>query len=465
MTLRTRLFMTSGLVAVPLVVGSFLVDERLRLNAMEDTLRSTIDSEMVFGLKDRCESGVVPPPAPRRGTMAPTGPDGRGGRPGGPGPRGYMLFTYADDGTSPSIGAPALPAESVSTFWTGVGRGVQVRFPIGGSGPCAVGLARLLPRPGQLRDQLVAVALVVVSVLAGVWLAAGPVISRMRRLAHDVRQSAASAYAQPVRADDDDEVASLARAFNDAGATVRAHVLEIEAREETLRQFVANTTHDVAIPMSVLQGHLSNLDGAIAGRTDADLAAHRHLRDAIRETHYMASLLRNLAVATKLGDTSAPLAIGPVNLSELVERVVARHRPIARASSVDIDYAVPGAPLVVQTDATLLEQAVSNLVDNAIRYNVAGGHVAVVLDSGEGNGFVLSVTDDGVGVSDEDLGQLTTRWFRGSRARTRRPDGKGLGLAITAEACERLGFTLTFSPPSDGGLSATIATASGVADA
>ncbi len=86
-----------------------------------------------------------------------------------------------------------------------------------------------------------------------------------------------------------------------------------------------------------------------------------------------------------------------VSLSELVDRVVARHRPVARASSVELNYAVPATPLVLQTDATLLEQALSNLVDNAIRYNVAGGHVAVVLDCGAANHFVLSVTDDGVG--------------------------------------------------------------------
>lgn len=459
MTLRTRLFVTSGLVAVPLVVGSFLLDERLRLNAMEDTLRSTIDTELAFGLRDRCESGLVPPAAPRRGPFAPPGPGGRGARPGGPGPRGYVLFTYATDGSSPSNSAPPLPVEPVSTFWTGVGRGVQVRFDVGGTGACAVGLARMMPRPGQLRDQIVAVLLVVLSVLGGVWLAAGPVISRMRRLADDVRRSASSAYAQPVGVDDDDEVASLARAFNDAGATVRTHLLETQAREETLRQFVANTTHDMAIPMSVLQGHLSNLDDALGARPVPEAAIRQHLHDAIGETHYMASLLRNLAVATKLGDTGAPLALGPLNLAELVERIVGRHRPIARASSVELDYAVPGTPLIVQTDATLLEQAVSNLVDNAIRYNHAGGQVAVVLDSGVAEGFAITVSDDGIGVAPEDLVHLTTRWFRGSHARTRRPDGKGLGLAITAEACERLGLSLTFSCPPGGGLSATIATA------
>lgn len=281
----------------------------------------------------------------------------------------------------------------------------------------------------------------------------------MRRLADQVRRSAASSYAQPVHVEQDDEVAELARAFNEAGATVRVQLTEIQAREETLRQFVANTTHDVAIPMSVLRGHLSSLESVLAAHGESGTAAQSHLHDAVKETPYMASLLRNLAVATKLGDTSAPLAEGPVDLSALVERVIGRHRPIARATSVGLDYAVPDAALVVQTDATLLEQALSNLVDNAVRYNAAGGHVAVVLDGVGSDGFVLSVTDDGVGVSDEELAHLTTRWFRGSEARTRRPDGKGLGLAIASEACERLGLTLTFSPPDAGGLSAVIATA------
>jgi signal transduction histidine kinase len=194
----------------------------------------------------------------------------------------------------------------------------------------------------------------------------------MRRLAVDVRQSAASTYERPVRVDDDDEVATLGRAFNEAGATVRVQLSEIRAREETLRKFVADTTHDVAIPMSVLQGHLSSLDEALAGRSAPESDARSHLQDAIKETHYMASLLRNLAVATKLGEANAPLAIGPVNLSALVERVIGRHRPIARASRVELDFAVPASPLVQQTDATLLEQAVGNLVDNAIRDNLEG---------------------------------------------------------------------------------------------
>jgi signal transduction histidine kinase len=179
------------------------------------------------------------------------------------------------------------------------------------------------------------------------------------------------------------------------------------------------------------------------------------VRAAVQEAHYMGSLLRNLGAATTLDGQAGHVVPSPVDLSALVERVVARHRPIARASGVDLNAAVPDPPLVCPSDPTLLDQAVSNLVDNAVRYNHDGGHVAVLLDHTD-RGFALSVIDDGPGVNDEELAQLTKRWFRGSEARTRRPDGKGLGLAIVSESVGRLGLGLQFSRPDDGGLRADI---------
>lgn len=128
---------------------------------------------------------------------------------------------------------------------------------------------------------------------------------------------------------------------------------------------------------------------------------------------------------------------------------------MAAALRVDLNAAVPDDHLTLDTDHTLLEQALNNLVDNAIRYNQAGGHVAVVLDESD-DGFVLSVADDGPGVAEEELAHLTDRWFRGSEARARRPDGKGLGLAIARESCARLGLSLTFVRPAEGGLRAEI---------
>jgi signal transduction histidine kinase len=311
-------------------------------------------------------------------------------------------------------------------------------------------LARMRPRPGEVRDERLALAAIVITVIAAVWVAAGPVIVRMRRLKEAVGRSAESRYAVPVPEDGGGELADLARAFNAAGASVRRHLDEAEARETALREFVANTTHDVALPLTVLQGHLAELE-----QRAADGSEREHIRGSVREAHYMGSLLQSLGIATKLDAGPDPVELKPVALNALVDRVVARHRPIARMLGVELNHAVPEATLSASSDVTLLEQALSNLVENAVRYNKPEGHVAVVLDR-QGDRFTLTVADDGPGVPAADLARLTERRFRGEAARTRRPDGHGLGLSIAAEAVARVGATLSFHPSPEGGLTAEI---------
>ncbi len=474
MTLRSRLFVSSLAVALPLAVGLFLIDERFRLADMEQTLRRFVQGEMTGESLARCQQdpfrfGKVGPPPPlggpgERGRGGPgreDGPPGRPPRAAGP----YDLFVYNRDLSPVDPRAPAMPDElrtplvrgepATTTFASDEGRGIAIGMPFGQSDTaCAFLLARMRPRPGVLRDQLIALALVIVSVLAAAWISAGPVIGRLRRLAEGAHRSAESYYEQSITvgAPARDEVDDLARAFNTAGARVREHLLDVQARRESLRRFVANTTHDVALPLTVLQGHLADLERAIPRET----AEHAHVREAIEEAHYMSSLLRNLGMAAALDDEAIASAATAVDLSALVERVAARHRAIARARGVTFEPAVPEAPVIVTADLTLLEQAISNLADNAVQYNSAGGHAALVLDRRGSNRFVLTVIDDGPGVAEADLARMTERRFRGSEARTRRPDGQGLGLSIVAEASARLGFTLRFAVPPEGGLAATI---------
>lgn len=463
MTLRARLLATTLAVAVPLTGILFVIAERTRQADMDASMDRFLAAELGAGIVARCESEGGLRPALPGGRGGPRGPEGRGGRPS---PLELIPYTrnFAVAFRGPAgMDGPAFPdalkngvvrdGRAAGTFATDEGRGRQVAVRTSSAtGPCDILLIRMRPRPGEFRDQLISLGSVLFIVIAAIWVAAGPTLSRIRALTHHVRQSASSHYDVTVPEAGDDEVGALARAFNEAGRSVKAHLTDVEVRERTLRDFVANTTHDIAMPLTVLQSHLANLEQTLPAAGSADSAAQ--VKGAMRETHYLSSLLRNLSAASRL-EGGVPVEPMILDLNLIVERVVERHRPVARAGGVDLNGAVPDHGTLVRADPTLVEQAISNLVDNAVRYQRSDGHVAVVLDHTP-SGFTLTVEDDGPGVRPEELPQLAMRRFRGDAARSRRPDGQGIGLAIAAETLARSGWSLSFRANTPTGLVATI---------
>ncbi|MEZ4429767.1 MAG: HAMP domain-containing sensor histidine kinase [Nannocystaceae bacterium] len=339
-----------------------------------------------------------------------------------------------------------------STLWPGDDVEILVRTPWG-EGPCAPIYAHGTTTAGWIGALLPAEPLWLLPLLGSLLallVAAGPLVRRVRRLAELVRSSAAAGFTAPVVIDGDDEVAELSRAFDAAARAVRDQLLETARRERALREFVANTTHDVMTPLTALADHLTSLEESAAA---GEVAAPALLTAAISEVHYLSSIIDNLAVAAKLDAAEPALARTPVDLGALLERVVARHRTIARRRGVALEVGLPEQPIEAYADVTMLEQAIGNLVDNAIRYNHRGGHAAALVEAPAPGRFVVRVLDDGPGIADVERARLLERGERGSDdPRTRpaiRPEpgerpGQGLGLAIAVRVAERHGFRLEF---------------------
>ncbi len=290
-------------------------------------------------------------------------------------------------------------------------------------------------------------------VVGAVLLSLGALVRRITALARAVETNVSTDYASEIGAHGDDELGALAASFAAAGQRVRSELAENARRTDALREFLANTTHDVMIPLTVLRGHLALLRESADAQLPTPSAT---VTAAMDEAHYLGALIENLALAARLDADEFRLERSPVDLVELVGRVVQRHRPIARARDVSLESAVPAEPLVVDADWTLLEQAASNLVGNAIAYNRAGGHVAVVLEDDDGEAFELRIVDDGPGIDDAELAAVQQRGARGSSAARSRAHGQGLGLDIASRSAQLHGYTLRFDRAAEGGLAVSL---------
>ncbi|MEZ5320475.1 MAG: HAMP domain-containing sensor histidine kinase, partial [Vicinamibacterales bacterium] len=464
MTIRTRLIMVSLLVAIPTAGGfaGYLTAERWK--AGSSGLVQWTEAQLhnlVFRVNCMRRGHTPAETSPHYILVQPTDdpvpPDSSPSGAGRADETSFRLFAFDETLQKPFPASAVVPAVVFEGLAADAGRalagedqGPMARLyslhqglwyvkATGLGGNCAFAVATM-ERPLPTLWEGTALATMIGAVFLAALVSGGTVVRRVRRLTRHVRQSAEEGY-EPVPVEGRDELATLASAFNDAGAGLRRQLDEVGRREQTLREFVANTGHDIATPLSVLQGHLS----ALERETTLTDAARADVAAAIGEADHLRSILGNLAATAKLETPGWIVDVRATDLVPLVERLVDRHQPAARAAGVELNLAVPRDPVVAEVDATLFEQAVGNLVDNAIRYNRRGGHVAVLLDAtGAADGrFAVSVTDDGPGVSDASLAHLGERHFRADEARSRRPEGQGIGLAIAREVADRLDCTLS----------------------
>jgi len=476
MTVRGRVSAAIVAIALPAVMLVVTLSWRARRDAQIDALAAAIVARMEAVGRARCEA------EPTRFGLGPWGPGphhrGRGPL-SGPGPLAAARITAYDAALRPaSPRAPrlggdvreALDEDGVALVpGFGDGAGLAVRMPWS-DGPCAVVVVQprdpAWQRAGAGLWREVGFAVLVIAVALGVALIAlGPPLGRLRRLAEEVRRAADEGYGRPTTVGGADEIGEVARAFDAAARRVRQDVERIEARDRALTDYVDATTHDLAIPLTVLQGRLSEADAQLrtAGRVQPAV-----LEAALAESQFLSQLVGNMAAAARLEQGAPNVERRPVDLVALVERVAARHRPVARHHRMSLEYAVPDGPVVVSGDDILLERAVSNLVHNAIRHRAAPasatettepGRVALLLEvlRGEREGapsrFRISVLDDGAAVDDALIARLT----RGDDAPSgHRSRGGGLGLRIVRAVAAAHGLSLEFARGTEGGLVASL---------
>ena len=333
---------------------------------------------------------------------------------------------------------------------TGSGTGVQMAIATGWvGGPCMYFLARMDPSPGQTRVRVLTFAGTYGLAFLAALLATTPVVRRIRRLSRDAHEAVDAGYTAIAPDRLKDELSSLTFVYNDVATELAQRRTRIDDQEAALRRFVQSTEEEVAAPLADLESGLAAL---VTGKKSL---TSDEVRVLLQQAHDLAAEVENLAAAARLRLIGQTPAVTPVDLNALVTRVVARHLPVAESHGVAVHLSLPARELMASADPTLLERAIANVVDNAIRYNRPGGEVRVGLASTDAGRFELWIRDTGRGVTEEDFRGLTAvRRFRGDEGRNRRPGAPGLGLAVAREVADRFNLQLEFRQPDSGGFEA-----------
>jgi two-component system phosphate regulon sensor histidine kinase PhoR len=244
-------------------------------------------------------------------------------------------------------------------------------------------------------------------------------------------------HCAPIRAEDGTVTGAVA---------VLRDVTELRQTERLRRELTANVSHELRTPLTSIKGFAETL---LEGAMQDDVTCRRFLAIIDGETDRLVKLVDDLLDLSLLESKRLTLELKPVDVSVLVAHTVDKLRPLAQTQRLTLHQSAPPG-IVVSADADRLEQVLTNLVDNALKYTPEGGRVDVQVAAANGEIEVL-VNDSGRGIGPEDLPHVFERFYRADRSRTRGSGGTGLGLAIAKHIVEAHGGRISVSSQPNAG--------------
>ncbi len=218
-----------------------------------------------------------------------------------------------------------------------------------------------------------------------------------------------------------DEYKILGDAFNDMAE-------KLEQVEQTRDEFVSNVSHELKTPLSSIKV----LTEAILLQQDVDAEVYvEFLQDINSEVDRMTNIVNDLLTLVKLDQSEITLNISEVNSNDLILNIIKRLKPLANKKNIDIISDI-AENVKIEVDTVKISLAISNIIENAIKYtNEDGGGFVKITTMCDNNNWFIDVTDNGIGMSNEELSKIFTRFYRVDKTRDRETGGTGLGLSIT----------------------------------
>lgn len=203
----------------------------------------------------------------------------------------------------------------------------------------------------------------------------------------------------------------------------------LKALDDSRQEFVSNVSHELKTPLTSMKV----LADSLLAQKDAPVELYQEfMGDLSTEIERENKIINDLLSLVKMDKTAASLNVKPENINELLEKILKRLRPIAAARNVEMVYE-SFRPVTAEVDEVKFTLAITNLVENAIKYNKENGWVQVSLNA-DHKYFYIEIADSGIGIPEEEKEHIFERFYRVDKSHSKDIGGTGLGLSIARNA-------------------------------
>lgn len=259
------------------------------------------------------------------------------------------------------------------------------------------------------------------SIIVGVlsFVVSGIIIKPLKKILKVIKLMTAGHLDQKIPIEGRDEIGELSKAFNDMSD-------KLKQVDSTRQEFVSNVSHELKTPLSSVKVLTESL--LLQEEFDEEMVKEI-LGDINSEIDRLNEIIEDLLMMVKLERTESAVTKKSTYINRLIEDIIKRLKPIAEKKEIEIIYNTE-KEVTADVDEVKFTLAISNLIENAIKYNYDNGFVKINLDSDHQNAYI-TIQDDGIGISAEEQNKIFERFYRVDKVRDRETGGTGLGLAIT----------------------------------
>jgi two-component system phosphate regulon sensor histidine kinase PhoR len=214
---------------------------------------------------------------------------------------------------------------------------------------------------------------------------------------------------------------------------------EMERLERIRKDFVANVSHELRTPLAAIRGYAETL---LEGALDDVANRQKFVEVILAQANRLNNIASDLLALSDLESGARP-PTAPLSIAEMVDTALQTLQAEAAIRGVQLIRGNVPEGLKARGNKTRLEQVLINLVDNAVKFNRAGGTVRVDAEGGENGCARVTITDSGIGIPSTDLSRVFERFYRVDKGRSREVGGTGLGLSIVKHAMEQMNGSVT----------------------